>query len=99
MTWAYSVPQKLGFPVQEMVFVAFSYNSSLFEILGFSNHSFSCMRKILNGLKVDLVQRFATVCFEDDSVAGTLLLLCWAIILEELLLLRISSLSIVTSCE
>lgn len=52
------------------------------------------------GLKVDdFVQIFPTVCFENDSVAGTLLLLCWAIILEELLLFRISSLSIVTSCE
>lgn len=99
MTWGYSVPQNLGFPVQEMVIVEFSYSFSLSEVLGLSTHSVSCTRKILNGLKVDgLVQIFPTVCFEDDSMAGTLLLLCWAIILEELLLFRISSLSILTSC-
>lgn len=82
-----------------MVLVAFSYNSSLSEILGFSTHSVSRVRKILNGLKADdLVQIFPTVCFEDDSVAGTLLPLSWAIISEEMLLFRISSLSTVTSC-
>lgn len=86
MTWGYSVAQNLGFPAQEMVIAAFSYNSSSPETLGFSTHSVSCTRKILKGLRVDdLVQTFPTVCSEDDSVAGTLLQLCWAIIWGQLL--------------
>lgn len=100
MTWGHSVPQNLGFPAQEMVLAAFPYSSSLSETLGFSTRSVPCTREILKGLRVDdLVPTFPTVCFEDDSAAGTLLLVCWVIIWGQLLLFRVSSLPIVTPCE